>query len=136
MDEYGLTWLAHAPKIKLLPEHDLRKPCPLNWEEQKRLFDALPSHLKNMALFAVNTGCRDKEVCELRWEWEIRIPEMPHLSVFIIPGEIVKNGDDRLVVCNDTARSVIDSVRGKHTEYVFTYRGNPNTYVKSAWLRA
>ena len=25
MDEFGLTWLAISPKIKLLPEHDLRK---------------------------------------------------------------------------------------------------------------
>jgi hypothetical protein len=37
LDEYGLTWLANAPKIKLLPEHDLRKPYPLSWEEQNKL---------------------------------------------------------------------------------------------------
>ncbi len=36
MDESGLTWLAFAPKIKLLPEPDLRKPYPLNWDEQRR----------------------------------------------------------------------------------------------------
>ena len=29
LDEYGLTWLPSVPKIKLLPEHDLRKPYPL-----------------------------------------------------------------------------------------------------------
>jgi hypothetical protein len=56
MDEYGLTWLANAPKIKLLPEHDLRKPYPLSWDEQNRLFKELPEHLEKMALFAVNTG--------------------------------------------------------------------------------
>ncbi len=56
MDEYGLTWLATAPKIKLIPEHDLRKPYPLSWDEQNRLFKELPSHLEKMALFAVNTG--------------------------------------------------------------------------------
>ena len=27
-----------------------------------------------MALFAVNIGCRDQEVCQLRWDWEIKIP--------------------------------------------------------------
>ena len=67
MDEYGLTWLAAAPKIKLLPEHDARKPYPLDWEEQDRLFAALPPHLQEMGLFAVNTGCRDGEICKLQW---------------------------------------------------------------------
>ena len=35
-----------------------------------------------MTLFAVNTGCRDQEICQLRWEWEINIPELPHILVF------------------------------------------------------
>ncbi len=43
-----------------------------------------------MALFAVNTGCRDQEICELRWDWEIKIPELSHIMVFIIPAELVK----------------------------------------------
>jgi integrase len=34
----------------------------------------LPSHLAEMALFAVNTGCRDGEICQLRWEWEVKVP--------------------------------------------------------------
>ncbi len=122
MDEYGLTWLANAPKIKLLPEADLRKPYPLDWDEQALLFKELPSHLQKMALFAVNTGCRDAEICHLRWEWEVPIPEG---SVFIIPGEQTKNNEDRLVVLNDIAKSVIEEVRGQHPIYVFAYKGKP-----------
>ena len=90
LDEFGLTWLASAPKIKLLPELDKRKPHPLSWEEQEMLFNVLPPHLGKMALFAANTGCRDQEICNLRWEWEIPIPE-PNGSEFIIPGALVKN---------------------------------------------
>ena len=136
MDERGLTWLVSAPKIKLLPENDLRKPYPLNWEEQDRLFNQLPPHLKNMALFAVNTGCRDKEICSLKWEWEVKIPELG-CSVFIIPGVIVKNGSDRLVVLNKISQSVIEKVRNQHIEYVFTYQGKPvNRMLNTAWKRA
>lgn len=135
MDEFGLTWLANAPKIKLLPEHDLRKPYPLNWDEQHRLFDELPSHLEKMALFAVNTGCRDQEICELRWEWEIKIPEMPHIMVFIIPAELVKNGEERLVVCNDTARAVVNSEREKHPTHVFSFKGRPLARILSTGWR-
>ena len=43
-------------------------------------------------------------------------------SVFLIPGAKDKNGDERLVVLNRPASSVIDSVRGEHEEYIFAYR--------------
>ena len=74
-----------------------------------------------MALFAVNTGCREQEVCQLCWDWEITIPELRHLLVFIIPSELVKTGEERLVVCNNVAHKVIESERGKHATHVFTY---------------
>ncbi|MCB1731075.1 MAG: hypothetical protein KDI21_11410 [Halieaceae bacterium] len=89
-DEHGLTWLESAPLIQLLPLHDARRPYPLSWEEQHRLIKALPDHLSRMCLFKVNTGCRDGEVCSLRWDWEIDVPELG-TSVFLIPGEKVKN---------------------------------------------
>jgi integrase len=44
----------------------------------------MPDHLARMALFKVNTGCREQEVCSLRWEWEVEFPEL-ETSVFIIP---------------------------------------------------
>lgn len=136
IDDFGLTWLASAPKIKLLPEHDLRKPYPLNWEEQERLFQELPVHLESMALFAVNTGCREQEICQLCWDWEVKIPSLPHLLVFIIPGVLVKNGEERLIVCNDVARSVVESQRNVHSQYVFTYRGEPVSRMNAtAWRK-
>jgi integrase len=136
IDEHGLTWLVAAPKTKLLPDNNKRKPYPLSWDEQATLFSELPAHLASMALFAVSTGCRDGEVCRLRWEWEVPVPAL-QTSVFIIPGELVKNGDDRLVVLNQVARSVIDAQRGKHPEHVFTYNRKPvQRMLNSAWLRA
>lgn len=137
MDEFGLTWLNSAPKIKLLPEPDLRKPYPLSWDEQHKLFQQLPEHLKNMALFAVNTGCRDREICELRWDWEIQIPELPHIIVFIVPGELVKNGEERLIVCNETVREVIEGQRGKHSTHVFSFKGRPlSRMLSTGWRQA
>lgn len=122
MDEHGLTWLASAPKIKLLPVRDARGPLVPTWAEQGRLLQELPDHLARMVLFKVNTGTREQEVCQLRWEWEHRIKELDR-SVFIIPAGMVKNREDRLVVCNRIAQSVIDTVRGQHAERVFAYKG-------------
>jgi integrase len=87
---------------------DARQPYPLSWDEQVRLFQQLPAHVARMALFKVNTGCRDQEVCGLRWEWEVAVPEL-ETTVFLIPGHKVKNGDERLVVLNRVARSVVDA---------------------------
>ena len=135
MDEYGLTWLDRAPRIKLLPDTNKRQPYPLNWDEQQQLFSKLPPHLAKMALFAVNTGCRDAEICRLQWTWEVKVPEL-ETFVFIVPGSFVKNGDDRLVVLNDIARSVVDSRRGKHRTHIFTYRGKPVLrMLNSSWCR-
>jgi integrase len=127
IDHHGMTWLETAPKIKLLSVKDARQPYPLSSEEQAFLFRELPDHLARMTLFKVNTGCREQEVCTLRWDYEVKIPELD-TSVFIIPGERVKNGDERLVVLNRIAASVIESQRGKHPTHVFvtsTLYGEP-----------
>ena len=110
VDDHGLTWLLSPPKIKLLPDKNKRQPYPLSWQEQTCLFQELPDHLAEMALFAVNTGCRDGEICNLLWEWEVHVPEL-ETSVFIVPGSFVKNGDERLVVLNRVAMSVVQSRR-------------------------
>jgi len=137
MDEHGLTWLPAAPKIKLLPETDARKPYPLSWEEQAKLFTELPQYLREMALFAVNTGCRDREVCRLRWAWQVDVPLSEIGFIFVIPGQYTKNGEDRVVILNRIARAVVDRQRGKHPEFVFTYhnRGLNRMLVRS-WKMA
>ena len=144
-DENGLTWLAQAPLIEMLSVHDEKTAYPLDWSEQTKLIQKLPPHLARMALFKVNTGCREAEVCGLKWEWELDIPGFEPLT-FLIPagvqltkarGSQVKNGHDRVVVCNDIARSVIDSARGDHPEYVFHYDGRQlPKMLTSAWKRA
>jgi integrase len=124
IDMNGLTWLDRPPKIRLFKEDDRADPYPLDWSEQEKLFAELPVYLRRMALFAVNTGSRDQEICKLKWDWEIELPELETV-VFIIPKGKVKNREDRLVVLNSIARGVIEEVRGEHEEFVFTYKGKP-----------
>lgn len=115
---------------------DSRSPYPLSWEEQDKLFNELPLHLKNMVLFKVNTGCREQEICQLRWEWEIKIPELG-TSVFLIPARLVKNKEDRLVVLNEIAFAVIQAVRNQHPDFVFTYKDRPVKWMNNtAWQNA
>ena len=135
-DEAGMTWLETPPLLQFVDWGDRYEPYPISSDEQTALFQRLPPHLTRMALFKVNTGCREQEVCKLRWDWEVKVPELS-TTVFIIPRERVKNGEDRLVVLNTVARSVVEGERGKHPTHVFTYRGNPVTKMyNGAWKRA
>jgi integrase len=129
---------------KLEEKTSSRKPYPLSWEEQSILFAELPHHLKVMAAFKVNTGCREQEVCKLRWDWEIQVPEIG-ASVFLIPADFggrheragVKNRDDRLVVLNSVASSIIEKQRGLSHEWVFPYNGTAMHRMNdSAWKKA
>ena len=140
--EAGTPWLRQAPpkltRLSLVGRQ--ARPYPLTWAEQDRLFKALPRHLADAALFAVNTGCRDQEVCKLRWDWEIAIPELK-TSVFVLPETITKTSTERIVVLNGIARRVIAARRGADPHYVFGYRGKPlyrlhNSGWKGAWRRA
>jgi hypothetical protein len=88
-DADGRPWLdAMPPLITMLPENP-RLPYPLTWKEQDELFRRLPAHLARMALFAINTGLRQSNLCGLQWTWEVAVPEIAR-SVFVIPSEAFK----------------------------------------------
>ena len=131
----GQTWLATPPLLEMM-RGPKRKPYPISWEEQGKLFPELPPHLERMALFAVNTGCRSGEIRGLKWDWEVSVPELND-TVFIIPDEAAKNGQERIVVLNQIARNVVEGQRGNDPEFIFTYHGKPFARVRNhAWERA
>jgi integrase len=119
-----MTWLERAPTILAEKGHRPRDPYPLDESEQALLFSELTTDRRRIALFAVNTGLRDQELCRLQWTWEIRIPELdtPTLkrSVFVLPADFVKGKRARVVVLNDCAQSILEELRGQHRQYVFT----------------
>ena len=106
---------------------------PISWEEQTVLFNELPDFNRDMCLFKVNTGCRQQEVCKLRWEWLVCRED--NIWYFEIPGEFVKNRFRRVVVLNDIAKSVIQKQMGSHLEFVFVYRGHPVSRMNDSAFR-
>lgn len=137
-NDQGLPWLQQAPPrlTKLTAKGRQAKPYPLSWPEQDRLFALLPEHTADAALFAVNTGCREQEVCRLRWDWEVKLPQLD-TSVFVLPAEFTKTQTERVVVLNSIAKQVVESRRSLGDEHVFTYRGNRIAKLRSsAWVRA
>ena len=118
----GKPWLSAAPLIEMLDGIETRrKPRQITWEEQRRLIAKLPSHIAHKALFAINTGARDENVCGLRWDWEIPVPETGR-SVFKVPASEFKGKRDHVLVLNDAAWRIVESQRGKHADFVLVYR--------------
>jgi integrase len=134
-DDDGRPWLdALPPVITMLPETP-RLPYPITWEEQDRLFPKLSARLGRMALFAVNTGLRESNVCGLEWAWEVPVPEVGR-SVFVIPPEAFKSKRAHVVILNDAAWSIVQAQRGLDPIWVFPHRGRPmSTMNNTAWQR-
>jgi integrase len=131
------TWLAQCPLIEMAKGPE-KRPYPLEWSEQQALFAELPEHLRDMASFDVNTGLRESAVVNLRWDWEVLVPELQD-TVFVCPGWLNGKNDDAeyLLVLNRESRRVLEDQRGKHPEFVFTYKGEPvQRMYNSAWKRA
>lgn len=127
-------WLAEVPYLpKFDPKRGALVRKPLMSAEQEALFDALPPHLRVMATFAVNTGCRDGAVCGLRWDQEREFRALG-ITVFVVPN---KGGGQVVVPLNRLAKEAVDSCRGQHAEYVFTFRGERIQRMNSTgWRKA
>jgi integrase len=67
------------------------------------------------------------------------VPELG-TSLFILPNNDqfeTKNSQERIVVLNSIARRIVDEQRGKHREFVFSYKGERlYNMLNSAWRRA
>lgn len=135
-EDDGRPWLDGVPPlITMLPESP-RQPYPITWEEQDRLFPLLPAHPARMVLFAVNTGLRDSNVCQLQWLWDVPVPEIG-CSVFVIPSEAFKSRRAHVVILNDAAWSILQGQRHHHPIWVFPYKGRAiGTMNNTAWQKA
>jgi len=136
--EDGRPWLRQAPPklTRLSTKGAQAKAYPLSWDEQGSLLKALPDHLADAALFAVNTGCRELEICQLQWSWEAKVKDLG-ISVFVLPETLTKTQTERVVVLNSVASRVVESRRGINPDYVFTYRGKAMKRLHSnGWRRS
>lgn len=89
-----------------------------------------------MAIFAVNTGCREREVTGLMWHEVVPVPELS-THVVVLPASRTKNKRPRVVVLNRIVESIIAANRGRHKEFVFPFRGHPvDRMNNTAWRRA
>jgi len=141
-DDNGQPLLLTAAPLITMENENRRQPYPISWEDQDILLPELPVHLQTMALFAINTGLRDENICGLRWEWEVPIPEVKR-SVFIVPEDDYKTAVKHVLILNDAAWRIIEQQRStkskdkEGSKFVFTFEDHRvGTMNNSAWGKA
>jgi integrase len=124
-------WIDKTPHIRFHPEPSRR----VRWlfpEQAKRILMELPEHQVHAMAFALATGLRAGNVLGLRWD-QINLKR----RVCWFYGDQMKNGEDLSVSLNDSAMTVLQLRKGRHPEWVFTYRGNPIKRLSTkAWYKA
>ncbi|MFL6735120.1 MAG: site-specific integrase, partial [Sphingomicrobium sp.] len=110
-----VRWLTHAQAEAILAE--------------------LPKHQREVVLFALSTGLRQRNILDLTWD---RV-DLGRRIATVGEGD-TKNGEALGVPLNDIAVGVLERQLGKHRTHVFTYRGKPlrtaNTRTWRAALKA
>lgn len=124
-------WLDQPPLVRLHPERT-RRIRWLTQEQARELVAALPEHQAEVTRFALATGLRQANILGLRWDQV----ELPRRAAWIHPDQ-AKAGRAIAVPLNSSAIEVVLRQRGKHPQFVFTYRGNPIRQVNTkAWQNA
>lgn len=92
---------------------------------------ALPDHQRDMMAFALATGLRQGNVRRLKWAWL----DLDRACGVIPKGEF-KTKKDHGFPLNADAQAILRRWGGKHSEFVFVYRGHPIRNVNStAWKK-
>jgi len=120
-DELGEPWLDVLPSFKVPEWSKARERYCLSLDEVTCLETALSAELRLIMHFLLNTGLRDAELRNLRWDMEEE--PVDGCLVFLLPGTLVKNVTDRLVFCNAIASRIVNEQRTLGSEWVFPVKG-------------
>src|SRR5271154_5242262 len=123
-------WLKGVPKIRMLKE-PRRRVRFLRREEADRLIEALPTHMKRIVEFALATGCRAGEILGLEWS---RV-DLTRKVAWLDHGT-TKSGDGRGIPLNADAVVALESTRGQHPRWCFTFSGKRIQQSSTAWDKA
>lgn len=94
-----------------------RRTRYLDQNEARQLLSQ-SGYLADAVLFSLATGLRQTNALRLRWDW---IKD----RTVIIPAERFKQDRDHVQPLNRTAMAVLQRQIGRHSEFVFSYKGRP-----------
>ena len=124
-------WIDKAPMVRLRKERNQRVRW-LTSNEARKLLMALPPHLRDMAAFSLATGLRESNVTGLQW----LDVDLVNSHAWVHPDQ-AKARKAIAVPLNSDAMQILQNQKGKHDDFVFTFRDTPVTRCNTkAWRKA
>ena len=125
-------WIETMPAFRTYAKGGKVRVRYLTHGQAEAVLSHLPDHQREVVLFALATGLRQRNILDLTWD---RVDEARKMVT--IEGHDTKNGEALGVPLNEVALGVLERQQGKHRRHVFTYRGRPlRTANTRAWRAA
>jgi integrase len=125
-------WIETMPAFKTYARGGQVRVRYLTHDQAEAVLANLPEHQRDVVLFALSTGLRQKNVLHLTWD---RVDL--HRRIVTIEAGDTKNGNALGVPLNEAAIEVLERQKGKHKDRVFTFRGRPlNSANTRTWRKA
>lgn len=127
--EWDMLKESPMKSVKLFKENNTRLRF-LEKEEISRLLKACSPHVKQVVIFALNTGLRRSEVFNLKWQ----DVDLKNNLIYVIQ---TKTKDKKVIPINVAVRNLLLDIRSHHnTEYVFCFNGNKINSVRKGFENA
>ena len=125
-------WIDAMPAFRTYAKAVRPRVRFLTTEQAEAVLERLPAHQREVVLFALATGLRQRNILDLTWD---RVDLARRIAT--IEEADTKNGEALGVPLNDVAVAVLERQKGRHRTHVFTYRGRPlRTENTRAWRSA
>lgn len=135
---YTLAEIA-PPRIEKLREDNVRKGFVEDFDFW-RLYAELAAHLRPLALFCYETGCRKSEALGLRWA---QIENTGDRAFVRLSAAETKNRQGRIIPLSKLMGDLLLDIRNgqvegmnPHPEFVFSYRGDKLKNFRTGWEKA
>ncbi len=122
-------WMPAVPIIRKVTG-PVRQSYPLTHIEQRRLIHQIHGYLRQICLFALNTGVRREELFALKWDDECKSGGVEYFAI----RESV-NHRVRPVVLNSVARKIVQQMDENDADVVFVRR-SVSAPINNAWVKA
>ena len=125
-------WIETMPSFRTYARGGKVRVRWLTHAQAEAVLGRLPEHQREVVLFALATGLRQRNILDLTWD---RV-DLGRRIATVGEGD-TKNGDALGVPLNDIAVAVLERQLGRHRSHVFTFRGKPlRTANTRAWRAA
>lgn len=113
-------WIETMPAFKTYAKTGKVRLRYLTHAQADTLLASLPEHQREVVMFALATGLRQRNILDLTWD---RVDLVRRIAT--IEAGDTKNGNALGVPLNAVALGVLERQRGKHKVRVFTFKGKP-----------